>query len=342
MASKRMMIIAVLVAAVVVVAALAVAIGTWNKSNNASSTVVDALDRSISTNATPKRIVSCAPAITEIVFALGSGASLVAVTDYCDYPSQVQQRKENGTLESIGAYKNPSFDMVVEMRSDMVILIEDAEGHTDLAAKLDEAHIPNIVIFECTNLTKIYSNMMLLGEVLHAKAAAKACVDEVETKVQYIQSHVSNSSRPRVMFAVWLPFWVAGGQTYIDDVMQVAGGINAFANVSGYNSVANEAVTQENPDVIIITATMMATAERTAQQIREDIMSIPELKYSSAVTSGKVFVLMNESEDIFLRPGLRITDGAGLIARMLSPESFGGSIPNVIDGPYQSYLPSYN
>lgn len=344
MASKRMMIIAVLVAAVVIVAAAAVALNSGSKNAvDANNTVTDALDRSVTTNATPLRMISCAPSITEMVYALGASGRLVAVTDYCDFPSNVTERKDNGTLQSVGAYRNPSFDKIIEFQPDLVLLIKDASGHTALATQLDEAHIPNIVIFECTSLAKIYNNMLMLGKILHAQGEAAGYVQSMQTKMQYVQAHVGSPiSMPSVMFAVWMPYTIASNGTYINDVIRVAGGNNSFADLSGYKSVSSEGVLRANPDVIILTATMMATTDRNATQIRNDIMNDPILRDTNAVKNGKVFILMHEAENCFLRAGLRITDGASLIARMLYPGSFGGEIPNIIDGPYQSYLPSYN
>jgi iron complex transport system substrate-binding protein len=328
------------VAAVVIVAAVAV---TLNNSSAKTVGPTDALGRTVSNATIPVRIVSCAPAITEMVYALGSGSSLVAVTDYCDYPSQVVSRKENHTVSSIGNYKNPNFDNIVAQNADLVILIQDAEGQSDMANKLDKAHIKNMVIFECKNITTIYANLELLGNVLHQPLAATEYVSAMKEKVSYIQSKVAaQGAAPKVMFAVYIPFWITGNATFVNDVMNVAGGFNAFGNLTGYKDVTNEAVLQADPDVIIVTATMMTTPDRSAEQIREDIISDPILNLTKAARSGKVFILMNQSEDIFLRPGIRITDGAGLLARMLYPTAFGGPIPYVIDSEYQGYLPSYN
>ena len=341
MASKRMMIIAVLVAAVVIVAAAAVALSTGSK---ATGGMTDALGRTVNVDANATRIVSCAPAITEMIYALGGGNRVVAVTDYCDYPVTVVQAKENETLKSIGNYKNPNFDKIVSMRSDLVILIKDAEGQPAMASKLDEAGIRNIVVYECTNLTKIYENIEMLGKALHLQSTADAKVLEMKAKMQYIETHLANTtSRPTVAFAVWLsPTYLAANGTFINDVLTIVGGMNSFAQSNGYPTVASEAILQANPDVIILTATMMATTELTPEQIRAGIMSDPILKETNAVKNGSVFILMHAAEDIFLRPSPRTPDVAGLLARMLFPANFGGAIPYIIEDDYQSYLPSYN
>jgi iron complex transport system substrate-binding protein len=342
MASKRMMIIAVLVAAVVIVAAAAVALSSGNKnSTGGSATVVDALDRTITTNATPVRIVSCAPSITEMVYALGSGNSLAAVTDYCDYPSQVVARKENQTLGSIGSYKNPSFDNIVAKSPDLVILIRGAEGHDDMANQLDRAHIPNVILYECDNITLIYNNLHLLGDILHAKSAADSYVSEMKAKITSIQTRVaSQGSAPKVMFAIYpKPIYVAGSDTFNDDVITIVGGVNCFGNLTGYQSASKEAVLAADPDVIIVTA--MAT-NINATKARQDMISDPQIGLTKAAQSGRIYVLTNMSESIFLRPGIRVTDGVGLIAHILYPSVFEGTVPYWIASDYQAYLPSYN
>jgi iron complex transport system substrate-binding protein len=285
-----------------------------------------------------------------MVYALGAGGKLVAVTDYCDYPVNVTERKANGTLSSVGAYATPNFDKIVAAQSDIVILIKDASGHVALAAQLDEAHIQNVMIYECTDLTKIYNNVQMLGKILHAQSVAEEYVQEMKVKVQYIESHVGvQVEKPSVMFCVYISstgLTIAGNGTYISDVIRVAGGNNTFSALNGYKKVSSEGVInandQEGPDVIIVTATMMANVDRNATQIRDSIMNDPTLMQTNAVRNGKVFILMHESENVFLRAGVRITDGGSLIARMLYPDNFGGALPVIIDGPYQSYLPSYN
>lgn len=348
MASKRMMIIAVLVAAVVVVAAAAVALNGGSKqAEGTDALITDAMDRSITTNDTPMRIVSCAPTITEMVYTLGAGSKLVAVTKYCDYPAEVVSRKDNGTLANVGYYATPNFDVIVQAQPDLVILVKDASGHPALAAKLDEAHIKNVVIFACTNVTEIYTNILMMGKLLHNRTGAEGIVASMQPKVQYIQSHVGvQASKPSVMFAVYIytngKFSVACNGTYIDDAIRIAGGNNAFSSQTSFNTFGNEEVMTANPDVIFLTATMSTSTDRNATQIRDSILDNPMLRDSNAVKNGHVYIFIHESENIFLRFSMRIVDGASLMARMLYPDSFGGAIPNIIDGPYQSYLPSYN
>ena len=107
------------------------------------------MNRNVTTNLTPLRIVSASPTITELVYALGAGEKLVAVTDYCDYPSDVVARKANGSLASIGGFYTPNFEKVVNATPDMVLLDYSVKAsYQDMRPKLDALGIASVCLRE--------------------------------------------------------------------------------------------------------------------------------------------------------------------------------------------------
>ena len=342
MASKRQGIIAVMVVIVLVAAGLVV-MGSNNKNvaNSGPEYVIDAMDRNITTNLTPLRIVSASPTITELVYALGAGDKLVAVTDYCDYPSDVVARKANGSLASIGGFYSPNVELVINATPDLVLLDSSVKSDTDMMPQLDSMGIRYIVMFEGINTTMVYQNILMAGTALHEYQNAENMISTMQERFSSITSAVgAQTNKPKVMMAVYFDegsTWIDGGQTFIDDIINSAGGVNAFSNVTGYSDVGREGALQANPDYIIIAATMNA---QKPQEVYDMMMNDSALKYTSAVENHHVYIIINQAENCFLREGIREVQAAQILAEIMYPGTFNLTVPHIIGDGYLDYLPT--
>jgi iron complex transport system substrate-binding protein len=246
MVSKRQGIIAIIVVFVLLAAGLVVLMGTNNKATNSGPEfVIDAMNRKVSTNVTPARVVSASPTITELVYALGAGDKLVAVTSYCDYPADVVTRKANGSLASIGGFYTPNWESIANATPDLVLLDFSVKADQDMRPKLDALGITSVVLFEGTNTTEVYKNIDLAGGILHETQNAAKMIETMKQRFASITTSIGvQAVKPKVMVAVYYDeqsMWIDGGQTFIDDIITGAGGVNAFANVSGFQDVNREA-----------------------------------------------------------------------------------------------------
>jgi iron complex transport system substrate-binding protein len=343
MVSKRQGIIAVIVVIVLVAAGLIVVTGSNNKNvtNNGPEYVIDAMDRNITTNFTPVRIVSASPTITELVYALGAGDKLVAVTDYCDYPADVVARKANSSLASIGGFYTPNFEKVANATPDLVLLDFSVQKDKDMMPQLDSLGIKYVVMFEGTNTTEVYKNIELAGGVLHESQNAQNMITSMQQRFASIVTSIGvQASKPKVMVAVYYDqssMWIDGGQTFIDDIITGAGGINAFANVSGFQDVNREAALAADPDFILITATMNS---QTPQEVYDMMMNDTLMKDTKAVQQHHVYVLINQAENSFLHEGIREVQATQILAEIMFPGTFNITIPHIISDEYLGYLPS--
>jgi iron complex transport system substrate-binding protein len=189
MVSRRQGIIAVMVVIVLVAAGLVVMMGSNNKkvTNSGPEYVIDAMDRNITTNFTPVRIVSASPTITELVYALGAGDKLVAVTDYCEYPADVVARKANHSLATIGGFYTPSFEKVANATPDLVMLDSSVQKDKDMMPQLDSLGIKYVVMHEGANTTMVYKNIELAGKVLHKTQNAQDMITTMQSRFASIR-----------------------------------------------------------------------------------------------------------------------------------------------------------
>ncbi len=273
-----------------------------------SIVVVDDMGREVRLSGTAKRIVSLAPSNTEILFAIGAGSKVVGVTAFCNYPPEAVNGIKNGTITVVGGFTTISIENITALQPDVVFAYF---GQEKIVRGLENLSIPTIV-FNPKNLTMIYNDIIIAGRVTGMESNAQALVNQMKEKVNYVVSKVSSLEKRRVFYVVWgNPLMTAGGDTFISQLIELAGGVNIFENTTGWPTVNMESVVESNPDVIILDPYCGIS--------REDVLNNWS-KEINAVASGDVYVL--ENQDLVIRPGPRIVDGLEELAKIIHPEAF--------------------
>ncbi len=342
MANKTTVVLVIVVVAILVGAGLLVALDVFDNNDSVEANVTDAMDRQVQVTEVPQKVVSTSPSTTELIYALGMGDRLVGVSDYCDYPAEVLEAKTNDSIATIGGYWTPDAEKIAALEPDVVFIGSDVQVQKDLIPLLEDFNITVIALYEGKNVTEVYWNIDLVGQVLFCENAAS----ELRTRMTEIITNIGNTigsqaQKPRVMVAVWLdPIYVAGNGTFVHDIIEFAGGINAFEDMTGFPDVSKEAVLLANPDVIIVAATMMVSDAKSPEDVRSDIMDDVIFQETNAVHDDKVYVAMGQAENAFLRPGVRIVDGLQLLTMILYPGNFTGDpMPLIIPSNYESLIP---
>lgn len=265
-------------------------------------TITDFANRTVTIEKEPQRIVSLAPSITESLFYIGAGDKVIGVTDYDDFPPVVKN------ITSVGGYgQYANIEVIASLNPDLILADSFSMVILD-----DLEKIAPVVIIDPKNLTDIYRGIELLGKITNREEQAKLVVADMEAKVNYITSIVANQSRPKVLFITWWnPLYVPGNGTFQNDLIELAGGENIFADVSGWVQVSIEQVLERDPDVIILSAHAGITAEE---------LCSTELANTNAVKNGMVFTVSDDN--LVSRPGPRIVYGLEEIAEFLHPELF--------------------
>ncbi len=337
---NRKMIIAVLVVlAMVAVGTIAVlAMNPSGGEGEGPVSVIDADGRLVVTKEAPARLVSCSPSLTEIVYALGIGDRLVAVTDYCDWPADVGDRKTDGSLVSIGGYWTPSVEAIIAAGGDLVLLDKGVQAQMDMLSQLEGSAQKVIILDKGATFEEVYSTIELLGEVCWVKDEAEDLVASMQARLANIEEAIADVDEPpSLVFAVWLePIYLSAGDTFVQDVMDYSKGENAYGNMTGgWPDVAVESLLEKDPDYLIVS---MMYLPNPGEQIISDLENDTIWSELSAVQNGRVYIMTGQADNVFCRPGPRMVDAVEIMAKILHPDVFGEDMPHVISNDYVDLL----
>ena len=272
----------------------------------------------------PKRIISLAPNITEILFAMGLGDSITGVTSFCDYPEQAKKKPK------VGGMSNPSLEAVVSLKPDIVVMTTDGNSK-EFEERLRSLQVKTYV-FRARKLAELPQGIRDMGSALGVTERAYALAKEIETAINTYKvksqpfsatrrgeesevmsrnSKVKDSSlslKKKVLFIVWPePLIVAGPGTEIDDVISLLGYKNIASTAkTSYPKYSIEEIIQQSPDVIFIGKGHTDMKEMSQGLLRK-IGSVP------AVKNGSVFFL----SDSLYRLGPRVIKGIREMAACL-------------------------
>lgn len=251
------------------------------------------------------RVVSLSPSTTEALFAVGAGSALVGRSRYCDYPPVVTK------LPQVGGYVDPSFEAILALRPDLVVGARGPAGSA-IAEKLEARGIATYFP-ETESFAAIDAMILGAGERTGRAEEAKAAVAKVHAQIAAVEGAVAASPRTRVLVVFGLePLSVAGPGSFSDEMIRRAGGTNVITEGGAYPTVGVERVLALDPDVIVNAAMM---EERASERLRKDA---PGWSRVRAVQTDRVATIADES---VLRPGPRIGEGLGRLARALHPEA---------------------
>jgi iron complex transport system substrate-binding protein len=267
--------------------------------------VRDQLEREVLVPDNPERLVSLAPSITEIVFALGEGHRLKGVTQHCDFPP------EAGSLPKIGSYVHPDLERIVALKPDLCLGTRDGNPR-EVAEELEALKIP-VYTVNAKDLDTVMNTLLEIGRLLHAEQRAQTLVREMRARIEEVKSRVAKTvERPTVFFQIGLvPIVSVGGHTFIDELITTAGGRNLAAGSTPYPRFSREQVVALEPEVIIITS---MTRGQKFEPVRDEWNQWSSLP---AVRNHHVYIV---ESNLFDRPSPRLVEALEFLARLIHPE----------------------
>jgi iron complex transport system substrate-binding protein len=256
----------------------------------------------------PQRIVSTAPSITEMLFALGAGDRVVGVTTYCRYPEEARQKPK------IGGYTSPNVEAILRQRPDLVVVLED---RTDLADKLKSFSVPTLPLRH-QSLADIERSIVTLAAHLGLEDHGRQVVTRIRRDLARVTESVSKRPRRSVLFLVGrnpgslTDIYAVGRSNYLDELITLAGGTNLFRDAAvAYSKVSLEDILARDPDVIVDMSHQEGVSAQDIRTIQALWGRFPSLR---AVRNRDVHVV---TEDIFVVPGPRVTVAVESLARMI-------------------------
>jgi iron complex transport system substrate-binding protein len=252
----------------------------------------------------PLRIVSLAPAMTEILFSLGLGERVVGVTTFSDHPDAARSKTK------IGGMTNPSLEAIVSLKPDLVVMTHDGNPKA-IADRLATLGIATYV-FRARRLTELPAGIREMGRVLGARPAANQLAEKIEGAIQKASAWQQGPYSPAMttkcktaLFVIWPnPLIVAGPGTILDDAMQMNGLCNIAADaIVPYPRFSLEAVVERQPDLILI-----GDGNNDIKKLSQGFLQ--SLKMLEVVQKGRICYL----DDALYRPGPRIPEGMDALA----------------------------
>ncbi|MFB3885895.1 MAG: ABC transporter substrate-binding protein [Thermodesulfobacteriota bacterium] len=274
---------------------------------------IDEVGREVVFPYPPKRIVSLAPNITEILFSLGLDQEIVGVSTHCNYPEKAKSKAR------VGSYISLDFEKVTLLKPDLVIAT--GSGNTrEMVDRLEKLGFPTYVIFP-KNFTDILESTDHLGKVVGREKEAAEIIRGMKERSQRVARLTQGLSRPRVFLQIGeAPLVTVGKGSFGNDLIHLAGGENiAEMEKEMYPRIGMEEILRRSPEVILVSS---MNPKGDYQRVLQEWF---RWKAIPAVKSGRVYLI---DSDLIDRPSPRIVDGLEEIARILHPEKFKKSMQN--------------
>lgn len=317
---------AIYIAAIIIIVSIIAGAFIYNNYNAGSNntetqnlSVID--DEGYATNFTsvPQRIISLAPSNTQILFAIGVGERVVAVTDYDHYPYDFAAWIAAGNMTSIGGFSTPNKETIASLNPDLILAtpINDPDVVTlrDLGYK--------VLVLNPNDVNGVFKDISIVGKATGAEQNATTLVNSLTSRINTVEAKIAaaNLPKPKVYYEVWTPpLMSAGNNSFINDVVVKAGGENIFgAETQQYPTVSSETIVQKNPDVILLPTNMAQTDEAPFYGSVDTVKARPGWSSISAIQNNNVIVV---NGDLFAEAGPRIAEQIETAAKALYPDLF--------------------
>ncbi|HAE22333.1 MAG TPA: cobalamin-binding protein [Spirochaetaceae bacterium] len=271
----------------------------------------DARGATIAMQGKALRVVSLAPALTEILYASGAGSAVVGVTSYCNFPAAAD------ALPEIGGYSpnTISVEAIVALKPDLIV--GERGAHGQLAEQFAKAGL-RFAAFELKDFNAIYEALSLIGSIAGDGSTALRQVNSIKARLQAVAAKTGGlaaGAKPLVFWEVWdEPLMTAGPKTFIGQVLSAAGARNAFADVKqDWPVISFEEIVMRKPDYI------MASDTHGIALSPEKLAARTGWAGLSAVKERRIILL---DGDIVSRPGPRFVEAVELAAKALYPGLF--------------------
>lgn len=265
--------------------------------------VSDSRGTEVAFDKVPEKIISLAPADTEIIYAFGLGEKLIAVSQYCDYPEDTKNKQKlaSGTEMNV--------ETIIGLEPDVVVAARMAQAEEQLA-QLENTGI-KVIVTEANNIAQTYSVIEMLGKAFKVEEKANTIINKMKNDFEGIKEQVKDKPAYKVYIEVspvaYGP-WTSGKDTFQDELLNIVGAKNIFGDISGWKEVSEEQVISRNPDYIL-TTDVYSYPDPVAE-----IMGRKSWSNINAVKNKKVFLT---DGDKLTTPGPRLADAAKELATIL-------------------------
>jgi iron complex transport system substrate-binding protein len=265
--------------------------------------VSDDLGHTVTLRRIPQRIVSLAPIIMEILFALGADSSLIAVTEYCDYPPAALNKPR------VGGMLNPNLERIVDLRPELVLMSGSGNIESDYH-KLTSSGVTVFVTYPKT-VENVFTSIASIGALTGRASAADSIIQSLRRQQEELLSLARGRPRQSVLMLLSLhPIVAIGPGTFVHELLTMANADNAAREAPmAYPVLSREEIVRSQPDVLLATNDIVRSTE--------DILeAYPEWKRLNAVRGRRVALV---DASLVSRPGPRVIEGLRTIVEAIHP-----------------------
>lgn len=264
--------------------------------------------RTLSAQQGPHRIVSTAPSITEVLFALGLGNHVVGVSQYCDFPPEVAR------LPKVGTYVRPNLEAITRLAPDLVVL---QTSPPDLIDRLKALHIPYVEVPHGT-LDDVFAGILIIAKSTGVQGRAVALISRIQASLQNIRTKSHILLSPTVLAIVnrrqgtLTDLTAVGPDNYLNEILEIAGGTNVLAKsgLPRYPHISMETIIRENPDVIFDLSNMQDSETTRMEERPAQLLLWRQNQMLKAARSGHIYF---GTSNILLVPGPRAPEAAEML-----------------------------
>jgi iron complex transport system substrate-binding protein len=262
---------------------------------------------SAQTPATPQRIISLIPSVTEMLFAIGAGPRVVGVGSFDRYPPEALTRTK------VGGLIDPDIERIISLKPDLIMVYAT---QSDLRTQMERARIP-IYLYQHSGLPDITTTIRAIGQRVGNGRAAEELARRIEDDIAATRRRVSGRPRPRTLLVFGRDpetlrgIYASGGIGFLHDMLEAAGGSNVFADVKGQSiQAATEVILGRTPDVILEIGIDTASSPRRNLRAWDALPSVP------AVRNHRIYQIRG---DEMMNPGPRVARAIERMADVLHP-----------------------
>ncbi len=276
-----------------------------------TSTVTDEVGRKVQIPREVNRVVSLAPNLTEIVFALRDGDHLVGDTDYCDFPAEAVRKPH------VGGPVNPNLEEIVSLKPDLVLATKSINRRETVDA-LERIGLP-VYVTDPHSVEEMIASVEHLGSALGTEKTAGMLAEDLRLRLADLDRRLAGTAPRRVLFIVWTdPLISVGRDTFIADALRRAGGRSVVETKAEWPHVSVEEIVRLQPDVLVFASAHAGNTQRDIDALR----TRPGWENLAAMQHGNVVVI----SDAINRPAPRMVDAIERLARALHPEVFASRV----------------
>lgn len=261
-------------------------------------TLVDMIGREVSFEKPAEKVVAITPSDAENLNAIGAVDNLVGIGTYVDNPEEIL------SLPVVASGSDLNAEEIIALEPDLVLMSDMAQSEEQIKA-LSDAGV-NVVVTKAGTIEEVYQALELIGKVMGKEEDAAKVIQDMKDSFKAIEANKENLAGKKIYFEVSpleYGLWSAGAHTFMDEIAQIVGLENIFADIEGWSEVSEEEVIARNPDYIVTIS--MGSMEGPSPV--EEIMARPGWEEITAVKEGKILNLVDNE---LSRPSVRLVQGA--------------------------------